>query len=72
MEKYVKNADGNAELEDSEEFEEDEAQIDPNSVTGKKERIQLINVDIKKLLEESDELERQVLDLEDDLEDRKI
>lgn len=56
-------------VNDDEDF--DEAEEDADSIPGKKERIQMINHDIKKLLEERDELERQILDLEDDLEDRR-
>jgi hypothetical protein len=54
-----------------EEEDFDEAEEDADSIPGKKERIQMINHDIRKLLEERDELERQILDLEDDLEDRR-
>jgi hypothetical protein len=50
----------------------DASESDADSIVGKKERIQMINHDIKKLLEERDELERQILDLEDDLEDRRV
>ena len=69
MEEYIKNVDGNSELEDSEEVEDlDVSEEDADSVLGKKQRIQMINIDIKKLLEEREELERQIEDLEDDLE----
>jgi len=73
------NGDGVEEIEEEindidDEIEEDldEAEEDADSVIGKKERIQMINHDIKKLLQERDELERQVLDLEDDIDEKRI
>jgi hypothetical protein len=66
------NFDGAEEELENDEPDLDEAEEDADSIIGKKERVQMINHDIKKLLEERDELERQILDLEEDLEDKRI